>query len=100
MPILCPPRTYPKHAAMTLGVRVPLAGHARVAARRRGPSVRASLLDLPTEVLHLILALASVDRIVRLRGALTACGLATPSPRPETSSVRRVIEGRRRRREL
>ena len=32
--------------------------------------------------------------------ALTACGLATPSPRPETSSVRRVIEGRRRRREL
>ena len=32
--------------------------------------------------------------------ALTACGLATPAPRPETSSVRRVIEGRRRRREL
>ena len=32
--------------------------------------------------------------------ALTACGLDTPSPRPETSSVRRVIEGRRRRREL
>ena len=32
--------------------------------------------------------------------ALTACGLATPPPRPETSSVRRVIEGRRRRREL
>ena len=32
--------------------------------------------------------------------ALTACGLALPRPRPETSSVRRVIEGRRRRREL
>lgn len=32
--------------------------------------------------------------------ALTACGLETPSPRPETSFVRRVLEGRRRRREL
>ena len=80
----------PLGAGEPLGAGAPSGAPARAdgLSNARPRRVEATLLGLPEEMLVHILALASADRIVRLRGALTACARLSAFVRARADHLR------------